>query len=99
MLISLAPVGGVRKYIIPTTAEGLDRCMDWMHTLGYHLDVDIRLCQSAKHAACDTDHMLHLLPDQAENGQIPDDINGPVALQLVDGLLQCMVFNLRLQCH
>ena len=68
-------------------------------TLGYHLDVDIRLRQGGKHATCNTDHMLHMLPDQAQNRQIPDDFDRAMVLELVNRLLQRMVLNLRMQCH
>jgi hypothetical protein len=45
------------------------------HTLGDHLNVDIVVAQDAEEAAGDTNHVLELLTDQADDGHIRHNVD------------------------
>lgn len=64
-----------------------------------HLDVDVALGQRGEHPPCDPDHVAHLLPDQAEDGQLADDVDGAVAPQLLDGLAEVVLVHPAVQRH
>lgn len=68
-------------------------------TLRDHLDIDIALGQRRKHPPCDPDHMPHLLPDQTQDRQLADDIDGAVAPQLFDSLSEIVLAHLAVQRH
>lgn len=69
MLISLAPTR-VSISITETESDGGERRL---LTLGDHLQVDIVLSKGGEHPAGNTNHVLHLSPDQTQDGHVGEN--------------------------
>lgn len=59
-----------------------------------HLNVDVVLAQHAEEAARDTDHVLELLADQADDGHIGHDVDGAQRAEVCNGAPEVVVLDL-----
>ena len=59
-----------------------------------HLDVDVVLAENAKEPAGNTNHVLELFADQADNGHVGHNVDCAEVTKIVDCALEIFVLDL-----